>query len=72
MPQIKVTQAFSYWHNGHSRRDYEPGADPVDTDDECAAVAIAEGWAVEPGSKAKTAAPENKDAAPKREKKAAA
>ena len=69
MPQIKVKQAFSYWHNGHARRDYEPGSDPVETDAECAAVAIAEGWATAPGSKSIPAAPENKDAAPKRSRK---
>jgi hypothetical protein len=70
MPLITVIQAFSYWHKGHERRDYEPGAQPVEVDDECAAVAVAEGWASD-GAKAMPGAPENKDAAPKRRVKGA-
>ena len=69
MPQITVIQAFSYWHQGINRRDYEPSDTPVEVDDECAAVAVAEGWASD-GEKAHRAAPENKDAAPKRRTKA--
>ncbi len=71
MPQIIVKQAFAYFHGGHARRDYEPGAEPVDTDDECAAVAIAEGWADAPGEKAAAAAPANKAKGTAPENKAA-
>jgi hypothetical protein len=70
MPQIVVKKAFTYWHRGVEPRDYQPGDAPVETDADCAAVAVAEGWALQPGHKATAAAPENKDAAPKRRTKA--
>jgi hypothetical protein len=72
MPRIVVVKAFSYGHRGYDIREYTPGPEPIDMDDaECAAVALAEGWAVEPG-KARTAAPENKDSAPRRRTKGTA
>jgi hypothetical protein len=86
MPKIIVIQAFAYFHGGYARRDYEPAPEPVDTDDECAAVAVAEGWATLVPEDAQAdapvegeleqlgipAAPENKDAASQRKTKAAA
>jgi hypothetical protein len=69
MPRIVVVKPFAYAHRGYDIRQYAPGPEPIDMDDEeCAAVALAEGWAEEPG-KAHTAAPENKDAAPRRRTK---
>lgn len=78
MPQIIVTQPFRFAHHGHDVEAFEPGAEPRDTTDECAALAIAEGWArsaVDPApaerqAAAHPAAPQNRDAAPQRKTKA--
>lgn len=67
MPMIKPLKPFSYSDNGCQLVPYEPG-DPVEVSDECAAVAVAEGWAE--AHKAHGAAPENKDAARQRKTKA--
>lgn len=85
MPQIIVKQAFRFAHGGHQVEAFEPAAEPVDTTDECAELAIAEGWAVAPAvqtpappsaeppapaAKASEAAPETRDAARQRSTKA--
>jgi hypothetical protein len=67
MRQIVVTQPFKFAHHGHQVEEFAASAVPRDTTDECADLAIAEGWAVPAGEhKARAAAPENKDAAPRR------
>ena len=70
MPRIEIKTAFSFSDNGYTLVAHEAVGEVVEVSDECAAVAIGEGWATEPGAKAMTA-PENKDAAPKRRTKAA-
>jgi hypothetical protein len=73
MPQITVLQPFKFAHHGYQVEEFEPSDEPRETSDECADIAVREGWAelvVE--AKADPAAPENKDAAPKRKTKAAA
>ena len=45
MPQIIITRPFKFAHGGHQVEAFEPGETPVETSDECAEVAIAEGWA---------------------------
>ena len=67
MPQIKVIQPFKFAHHGYQVEEFEPSDAPRDTSDECAEIAVREGWA-----KAIGEAPENKDAAPKRATKAKA
>lgn len=69
MTKIIVTAPFKFAHFGYQVEEFEPG--PHDTTDECATVALAEGWATLAGDKAAPAAPENKDAAAKRKTKAA-
>ena len=64
MPQIKVLQPFKFAHHGYQVEDFEPSEEPRETSDECADIAVREGWAKLIG-----AAPESKDAAPKRERK---
>ncbi len=65
MPLIKVKKPFKFAHFGYHVEEFEPSDDTIETTDECADLAIAEGWA----TKAKAAAPENKDAAAKRDTK---
>jgi hypothetical protein len=69
MPQIAIKTPFSFSDNGYTLVSHEAVGETVEVSEECARVALAEGWAVEPG-KAEPAAPENKDAAPKRRTKA--
>jgi hypothetical protein len=65
--QIEVIKSFVYAYRGHELVGYSAG-ETVDVPDECAELAIAEGWAVAPGekaakpaaNKARKAAPENK------------
>lgn len=45
MPLIKIVKPFKFAHGGHTVEAFEPGPEPVDTSDECAAIAVAEGWA---------------------------
>lgn len=54
--QIEVTKTFAYSYHGWDAVEYAEGS-IVDVPDECAALAIKEGWAKEP-SKAKRKAPE--------------
>jgi hypothetical protein len=87
MPQIIVKQAFRFAHHGHQVEAFEPADEPVDTTDECAELAIAEGWAEAPAvqasapppaelpgpdTKAIESSPETRDAARQRSTKAAA
>ena len=46
MPQITVTQAFKFAHGGHQVEEFDVSEAPRETTDECAELAIAEGWAV--------------------------
>lgn len=62
MPHIIVRKPFAFAHDGHRVERFAPAAEPVETTDACAEVALAEGWAVLHAE----AAPENKDAARKR------
>lgn len=71
MPQITVKQTFKFAHHGYQVEEFEASDEPRETTAECAELAIAQGWAVEPDTKSRGAAPENKDAAPQRSKKAA-
>lgn len=74
MPQITVLQPFKFAHHGYQVEEFEPTDEPIDTSDECAEIAVREGWAelvdqAKAEQAAAPAAPENKDAAPKRERK---
>ena len=46
MPQITVTQPFKFAHGGHQVEEFDVSEEPRETTDECAELAIAEGWAV--------------------------
>lgn len=66
MPYIIVKKPFKYAHRGIDVEVFEPAAQPRETSDECAALAISEGWAkaAKPAeSAAHPGAPENKAAA---------
>jgi hypothetical protein len=65
MPEIIVTKPFKFAHGGHRVEEFEPGKKPVETTEEVAQLALAEGWA----RKAHRAAPRNKDAAGQRDTK---
>lgn len=64
---IQVSKSFAYAYGGHDVVQYAAG-ETVDVPDECAELALAEGWASAPGekaakpasNKARKAAPENK------------
>lgn len=86
MPQIIVLQPFRFAHGGHQVESFEPSDEPVDTTDECAELAVAEGWAAAPevqtpastpaeptvpDAKAIESSPETRDAAAQRSAKAA-
>ena len=67
--EIIVDKPFSFAHRGHQVQAFEPADEAQSTTPECAAVAIAEGWAravQTPAPKRKPRAaqevPENKDA----------
>jgi hypothetical protein len=45
MPKIKVIKPFKYAHGGHTVQEFEPSDKPVDTTDECADLAVEQGWA---------------------------
>ncbi len=83
MPKITVLQPFKFAHFGHQVEAFEPSELPVETTDECAQLAIAEGWArdadappppppppAEAELKAAEAAPETRDATAQRSTKA--
>lgn len=63
MEKIKVIKPFAFAHNGYRVVEYAPGDD---CPDDAAEIAEREGWA----TKAHESAPENKDAAPLRRRKA--
>lgn len=67
MPIINVVQPFKFAHDGYLVEEF--GVGEVETTEECASIAMREGWAVEPG-KAHGAAPENRDASARRGTKA--
>lgn len=45
MPHIIVKKPFKFAHFGYQVEEFEPSKEPVETTDECAALAISEGWA---------------------------
>lgn len=45
MTQIAVTTAFKYAHRGHQVEEFVEGDTPIDVPDDCAELAVAEGWA---------------------------
>lgn len=51
MPKIIIIQPFKFAHFGYQVEEFEPSDEPRDTTDECAAVAISEGWAAEVGQR---------------------
>jgi hypothetical protein len=66
--QVQILKSFAYAYGGTDVVHYEAGA-TVDVSNECAELAIAEGWAAPadgakaakpPANKARKAAPENK------------
>lgn len=71
MPKIKVIKPFKFAHQGIHVEAFEPGPDPVDTTDECADVAVAEGWAKRVRAGSAQAAPEQAAAAAAPETRAA-
>ena len=46
MPEIIVKKPFKFAHRGIHVEEFTPSDKPVETTDECAALAIAEKWAV--------------------------
>ena len=67
---VIVDQTIVWYRRGIERLEIPAGPEPVEVDDDLGAVALAEGWARAPGETAATpAAPENKDAAPRRARK---
>lgn len=59
-----IKKPFLFAHDGIRVEAFEPSDEPQSLTDECAEVALAEGWATEaddkPAKKARKAAPENK------------
>lgn len=45
MAQIVVTTAFKYAHRGHQVVEFVEDDTPIDVPDDCAELAVAEGWA---------------------------
>lgn len=76
MPQIRVKTPFKFAHHGHQVEEFAAADEPRETTDEVVAVAVAEGWADLVQTPARSEelalpeAPENKDAAPQRKRKA--
>ena len=67
--KLTIKTDFPYWHGGCNRADYLAGQEVDASDQEMIAVALAEGWATDgapaekatkPTTKARKAAPENK------------
>ena len=65
--KLTIKKDCTYFHKGYDRKDYTAGQEVETDDDEFAAVAMGEGWAVggekaaKPAeNKARKAAPENK------------
>lgn len=51
MPDIIVLQKFKFAHHGYQVEEFEPCDEPRPTTDECAALAVGEGWAKWPPAK---------------------
>jgi hypothetical protein len=80
--KIVFIKHTTWYRGGVERQEFAAGPDAVEVDEDLGAVALAEGWAVaegaeqkepekeEPEQTADEHAPENKDAAGKRAKKA--
>lgn len=70
MPKIIVKKPFKFAHHGHQVEEFEPSEDPRETSDECADLAIFEGWATAADADPASAQPARKrsteanDAAP--------
>jgi len=68
MHKLTIKTDFPYFHKGYERREYTAGQEVETDDEEFAAVAKGEGWAVDgsekaakpPANKARKGAPENK------------
>ena len=45
MPQIIVTKRFKFAHHGYQVEEFEVSDEPIETTDECADLAVSEGWA---------------------------
>lgn len=45
MPTIRVLQPFKFAHYGYQVEAFEPSSDPRETTQECADLAVREGWA---------------------------
>jgi hypothetical protein len=64
MTHITVIKPFKFAHRGIDVEEFEPAKEPRETTDECAALAVAEGWAkrakTPEENKAHPAAPETK------------
>lgn len=45
MPQITVNTAFKFAHRGHQVEEFVEADEPIEVSDECAELAVAEGWA---------------------------
>lgn len=48
MPLLIVTKPFKFAHHGIHVEEFAPSKEPIQLTDECAEVALAEGWAKEP------------------------
>lgn len=68
MQRINIVRPFAWAHHGYQVEQFTEGAAVVP--DDCAEVAIREGWAM-PEIAAVPGAPETTDAAPQRRRKAA-
>ena len=67
MPKLSMKKDCTYFHKGYDRKEYVAGHEVETDDEEFAAVAVSEGWAVsgekaaKPSeNKARKSAPENK------------
>jgi hypothetical protein len=67
MPKIIVLAPFKFAHHGHQVEEFEPSDEPRETTDECADLAVVEGWA----EHAHDTSPETRDAAKQRKTKTA-
>ena len=47
MKTIIVTKPFKFAHEGIRVEEFEASSEPIETTDECADLAIAEGWAID-------------------------
>lgn len=48
MPLIVVTKPFAFAHHGYQVEEFAPSEKPIETTEECAEIAIREGWAKAP------------------------